>query len=213
MAPNPDTVDTGLLRARLQDTCLADDPTDVVMPPHSERWPTDFRDSLLAALKPAGVLVPIFERSSGLSLLFTERSRELKAHAGQISFPGGRMEDHDADIEQTALRETHEEVGIEPRQVSVAGYLDAMPTVTGYAITPVVGFIAEEVELRLDRTEVQGAFEVPLQFLLDKRNARQFERQYMGRQIPTIEYHYEGHRIWGATAHIIIELRKLILKQ
>ncbi|MDJ0699913.1 MAG: CoA pyrophosphatase [Woeseiaceae bacterium] len=213
MSPGADLIDIALLRERLRGTQLANDPTDVVLPPDSDRWPSDLRAQLLQRLKPAGVLMPVFEREHGLSLLFTERSAELKAHAGQISFPGGRMEEQDADIEATALRETYEEVGIHPRHISIAGYLDAMPTVTGYAITPVVGIVDHVAELKLDRTEVELAFEVPLEFLMDTRNARRFERQYMGRTIPTIEYHYEGHRIWGATAHILLEFRKVILKQ
>ncbi len=213
MSPGADVIDIALLRERLRGTQLADDPTDVVMPPYSDRWPRDLRDQLQRQLRPAGVLVPVFEREHGLSLLFTERSAALKAHAGQISFPGGGMEEQDADIEATALRETHEEVGIHPRHVAIAGYLDAMPTVTGYAITPIVGLVDPDAELELDRTEVELAFEVPLDFLMDARNAHRYERQYMGRTIPTIEYHYEGHRIWGATAHILVEFRKIILKQ
>ncbi len=206
-------VDASLLREKLEGTQLRDDPTDVVMPPHSDRWPADFQQALMRTLKPAGVLVPVYEHPDGLSVLLTERSAELKHHAGQISFPGGRMEEHDRDLEVTALRETFEEVGIAPEHVTVAGYLDAMPTVTGYAVTPIIGFVAAEAELRLDRTEVQHAFEVPLAFLLERRNARRFEREYMGRKIPTIEFHFEGHRIWGATAHIIVELRKKLLDQ
>ncbi len=213
MPPGTDAVDASLLRERLRDTILADDPSDVVMPPNSERWPAEFRQSVMMSLKPAGVRVPVFERHDGLSLLLTERSAELKHHAGQISFPGGRMEEHDATVETTALRETHEEVGIAPQHVTVAGYLRPMPPVTGYAVTPIVGFVAPDVELQLDRTEVERAFEVPLAFLMERRNARAFEREYRGRIIPTIEFHYEGLRIWGATAHIIVELRKIILNQ
>ena len=86
-----------------------------------------------------------------------------------------------------------------------------MPTVTGYAVTPVVGLVSADVTLNLDRTEVAYAFEVPLSFLLDERNQEACEREYQGRIIPTIEFNYEGERIWGATAHMLIELRKLIL--
>ena len=103
------------------------------MPPGSSRWPEPMREQLSGTLKPAGVLIPIFERASELSVLLTRRSAELKHHAGQVSFPGGRMEEHDADVEATALRESEEEVGIEAHQVSVLGYLHTMPTITGYA--------------------------------------------------------------------------------
>ncbi len=121
------------------------------------------------------------------------------------------MEDRDQDVVHAALRETHEEVGIPPQSVAVVGFLPPMPTVTGYAVTPVVGLVAEEVPLQLDPTEVEEAFEVPLEFLLDSRNERALERKYLGRRIPTVEFHYEGRRIWGATAHILIELRKIII--
>ncbi len=184
------------------------DPTDVVMPPGSDNWPDDIRASLTESLKPAGVLIPIIDRDGALTVLLTKRSAALKHHASQICFPGGRMEDHDADIEATALRETHEEVGFAPDGVSVIGYLNPMPTVTGYAVTPVIGVIADPDSLKVDRTEVELAFEVPLGFLLDKRNARPAEREFRGRKIPVVEIQYEEHRIWGATAHMLLEFEQ-----
>jgi 8-oxo-dGTP pyrophosphatase MutT (NUDIX family) len=168
-------------------------------------------ERITRSLCAAGVLIPVIERVAGLSVLLTQRSAELKHHAGQVSFPGGRMEEHDADVVQTALRETHEEVGIPPQAIDVVGYLPPMPTVTGYAVTPVVGLVSADVPLRIDRTEVEYAFEVPLAFLLDRRNERALERVYEGRRIPTVEFHYEGERIWGATAHILVELRRILL--
>lgn len=209
---NPEALTAALLQERLADTRAPEDPSDVVMPPGSERWPAFMRERVARSLSPAGVLIPVFERVAGLSVLLTQRSAELKHHAGQVSFPGGRMEEHDRDVVQTALREAHEEVGIPPEAVAVVGYLPPMPTVTGYAVTPVVGLVTDEVRLRIDRTEVEYAFEVPLAFLLDHRNARALEREYQGRRIPTVEFHYEGERIWGATAHMLIELSKILLK-
>ncbi len=182
------------------------------MPSGSERWPSFLRERIAETLRPAGVLIPVIERAAGLSVLLTQRSAELKHHAGQVSFPGGRMEDRDSDVVQTALRETHEEVGIPPEAIDVVGYLPPMPTVTGYAVTSVVGLVDEGVSLRIDRTEVEYAFEVPLAFLLDRRNALPLEREYRGRRIPTVEFHYGGERIWGATAHILIELRKILIE-
>jgi 8-oxo-dGTP pyrophosphatase MutT (NUDIX family) len=201
-----------LLRERLAGTNAPDDPTDVVMPAGTEHWPQFVRERILQSLQPSGVLIPVLERPGQLSVLLTQRSAELKHHAGQVSFPGGRMEDIDEDVVQAALRETHEEVGIPPDAITVIGYLDPMPTVTGYAVTPVVGMVSGDAPLRLDHTEVEYAFEVPLTFLLDERNGRASEREYQGRTIPTIEFHYESERIWGATAHMVIELRKLVLK-
>ena len=208
----PADITISLLRERLAGTSAPDDPTDVVMPAGSERWPRFIRERILQALQPAGVLIPVLERPGQLSILLTQRSAELKHHAGQVSFPGGRMEDADKDVVHTALRETHEEVGIPPEAITVIGYLDPMPTVTGYAVTPVVGVVSADTPLQLDRTEVEYAFEVPLPFLLDERNQRASEREYQGRTIPTTEFHYESERIWGATAHMLIELRKIVLK-
>ncbi len=196
------------LRDRLADTRLPADPTDVLLPATAERWPQDMLDALTASLKPAGVLIPVRQHGGDLSVLLTRRSAELKHHAGQISFPGGRMEPDDEDIAATALRETHEEVGIEPDAVSVIGHLEPMPTITGYAVTATVGLVAEGTSLVVDRSEVELAFDVPLDFLLDPANARQRERTWNGRSIPTVEFHYADHRIWGATANMLLELQK-----
>lgn len=182
------------------------------MPAGSERWRQFMREPILQPLQPAGVLIPVLQRAGELSVLLTQRSAELKHHAAQVSFPGGRMEDADKDVVHAALRETHEEVGIPPHAISIIGYLDPMPTVTGYAVTAVVGVVSGSTSLRLDRTEVEYAFEVPLAFLLDERNQRAAEREYRGRTIPTIEFHYENERIWGATAHMLVELRKHVIK-
>ena len=211
--PKPEQITTALLRERLADTRLPVDPLDVVMPPGSGRWPDDLRAALTESLKPAGVLIPIIDRDDSLSVLLTKRSAALKHHASQIAFPGGRMEAHDVDIQATALRETHEEVGFEPDSVTVIGYLEPMPTVTGYAVTPVIGIVASPESLKVDRTEVELAFEVPLEFLLDKRNARPGEREFRGHTIPIVEFRFEEHRIWGATAHMLLEFSKKYYKQ
>ena len=210
--PSLDQITTALLRERLAGTRLPSDPTDVRMPPGSEKWPADMRKALSRSLQPAGVLIPLIERESGLSVLLTRRAAELKHHAGQISFPGGRMEAHDHDIQATALRETHEEVGIAPDKVTVIGYLEPMPTVTGYAVTPIIGVIECPDSLNIDHNEVELAFEVPLAFLLNKRNARAGEREFRGRKVAIVEFLYEQHRIWGATAYMLVELREKVLK-
>jgi 8-oxo-dGTP pyrophosphatase MutT (NUDIX family) len=203
----------GHIRQLLAGTVLPSSPVDVVMPPGSSRWPEPMREQLSGSLKPAGVLVPIIERASELTVLLTRRSAELKHHAGQVSFPGGRMEEHDADVEVAALRETHEEVGIESRHISVVGYLRTMPTITGYAVTPVVGMVSAAAELNIDKTEVEYAFEVPLSFLLNSDNDVCAEWQAGDRKVPMVEFHWEGERIWGATAYMILSLRKKLLKQ
>lgn len=212
MGQQSEQITTALLRERLAGTRLPADPTDVTMPPGSENWPADMRKALSESLQPAGVLIPVIERRNSLTVLLTRRSAELKHHAGQISFPGGRMEAHDPDIQATALRETHEEVGIAPDKVAVIGYLEPMPTVTGYAVTPVIGVIESPDALTIDHREVELAFEVPLAFLLDKRNARAGEREFRGRKVAIIEFIYEQHRIWGATAYMLVELREKLIK-
>ena len=178
------------------------------MPPGSARWPGQMREQLSGTLRPAGVLVPIIERGADLSLLLTQRSADLKHHAGQVSFPGGSMEEHDANVEEAALRETEEEVGIARHQVSVLGYLQTMPTITGYAVTPIVGLVSPAVELIIDRSEVEYAFEVPLSFLLQSENAIRTNWDAGERKVPMVEFHWNGERIWGATAFMILSLRK-----
>lgn len=199
------------IRRRLAGTELPSSPADILMPPGSSRWPEPMREQLSGKLKPAGVLIPIIERHEGLTVLLTQRSAELKHHAGQVSFPGGRMEEHDEDVEAAALRETHEEVGIASHHVSVMGYLRTMPTITGYAVTPVVGLVSANAELRIDKTEVEYAFEVPLSFLLDTSNDVRTMWDAENRKVPMVEFHWEKERIWGATAFMILALRQTLI--
>jgi 8-oxo-dGTP pyrophosphatase MutT (NUDIX family) len=200
------------IRQRLAGTEPPSSPAEIIMPPGSSRWPEPMREQLTGTLTPAGVLVPILERGSELTVLLTKRSAELKHHAGQVSFPGGRMEDHDEDVEAAALRETFEEVGIASHHVSVIGYLGTMPTITGYAVSPVVGMVSASAELKIDKTEVEYAFEVPLAFLLNSDNDIRSEWAVEDRKVPMVEFHWDGERIWGATAFMILSLRKKLLK-
>lgn len=193
-----------------RDTRLPDDPTRVDLPGGSEHWPAFLTDRLASALKPAGVLIPVMNRNESLSVLLTRRSAELKHHAGQVSFPGGRMEQTDGDIAITALRETHEEVGIPPHAVRVIGYLRPTPTTTGYAVTPTVGLIDGQVPLNIDASEVETAFEVPLDYLLDRRNYTRAEREFQGQRFPVVEVNYGGERIWGATAFMLSRFIEII---
>ena len=206
----PARVTAGHIRDCMAGTQLPDDPLHVVMPPGSGKWPEDLRRKMCEDLKPAGVLIPIVEHPDSLSVLLTRRSADLKQHAGQVSFPGGRMELADTNITETALRETHEEVGIRPDQVDVAGFMPPMLTVTGYAVTAVVGLVAPGISLTLDRSEVELAFEVPLSFLLDENNQQSSAREIRGVTVPIVEFHYAKQRIWGATANILVEFRKLL---
>ena len=172
--------------------------------------PQAFIDHLRQRRSPAAVLLGLVERPEGLALLFTERADHLKDHPGQVSFPGGRIEKGDAGPVEAALREAEEEVGLDPRHVSVAGCLERLLTVTGFLITPVVGFVAPPFEPVLDRTEVAEVFEVPLEFLLEAGNVRRTYRERMGVRLITHEVEYDGHRIWGATASMLVGFLSLI---
>ena len=159
-----------------------------------------------AARKAASVLVPIVARPAALTVLFTRRTAHLREHSGQISFPGGRAEPQDAGPEATALRETHEEIGLPARQVELLGKLSDYHTRTGFRITPVVGLVAPPLELRLDAQEVDAAFEVPLAFLLDPANHQRQAREHQGRTVHFFAIPYGEHYIWGATAGMLVNL-------
>lgn len=200
----------GEIRRLLADTRMPQDPCNAALPPGAQYLPEAMRKRMSGPLIPAGVLVPIIERDSELTVLLTERSPHLKLHAGQVSFPGGRMEAGDPDITSTALRETKEEVGIGPHQVEIAGYLATTATVTGYAVTPVVGLVRPDFELVIDPVEVKCAFEVPLGFLLDPANQEESTREFAGVRLPMSSFSFQDQRIWGATAGMLILLRQLL---
>ena len=128
----------------------------------------------------AAVLVPIVAHASGLTVLFTQRTVHLKAHSGQVSFPGGRAEPGDASPEETALRESEEEIGIARGRVEVLARLPEYFTRTGFRVTPVVGLIEPPLVLAPDPGEVEAVFEVPLAFLLDPRNHQRHTREFQG---------------------------------
>jgi 8-oxo-dGTP pyrophosphatase MutT (NUDIX family) len=154
-------------------------------------------------LTPAAVLLPIVSRKAP-TVLFTERSPKLARHAGQVSFPGGRAGDGDVSLVETALRETREETGIDPSFVTVAGFLDAYETGTGFAILPVVGVLAEGFALVPEAAEVSEIFEVPLAFLLDPANHERNQTLWQGRMRTYYSIRYNGHHIWGATAGMLM---------
>lgn len=169
-------------------------------------------EGAVAMLKPAAVLVPILHRRHGHTVLLTKRAEHLRAHKGQISFPGGRRDEADTSYAGAALREAHEEVGLSPDAVRVIGYLDDHPTFTGYRITPVVGVIdAPDFAPVTDPGEVAAAFELPLAYVCgdDCFARKRFTRG--GLDIPFLEIEYEGHQIWGATAAILWNLREQFL--
>lgn len=161
-------------------------------------------DLIPSDLQPAAVLVPLILRSTGWQVLLTKRTGHLKHHPGQISFPGGRVEDHDASPAAAALRETLEEVGIEPAEVELLGSLDRFPTISGYRVTPLVGLVQPGFELNLDEQEVAEAFEIPLDFLLDSGNHQQRSAEFKGRMRQFYVIEYQDYLIWGATAAMLV---------
>jgi 8-oxo-dGTP pyrophosphatase MutT (NUDIX family) len=168
------------------------------------------RAALPTRRTPAAVLVPLVERAEGLTVLLTQRADTLKDHAGQISFPGGRVDPDDADAWAAALREAHEEIGLVKELVEFAGYLPDHVVVTGFRVTPCVGFVRPEYQLRIAAAEVHDAFEVPLDFILDSANHKARQRQVGGTSVEVHDIQYEGRNIWGATAGMLMTFRHLL---
>jgi 8-oxo-dGTP pyrophosphatase MutT (NUDIX family) len=166
------------------------------------------RAALPSSRIPAAVLVPLVEREAGLTVLLTQRAATLKDHAGQISFPGGRIEPDDADAWHAALREAHEEIGLAENFVEFAGYLPDHWVGTGYRVTPVVGFVNPAYELRIATAEVHDVFEVPLNYILDEANHRARERNLGGVVLQAYDIPYGDRNIWGATAGMLLTLRR-----
>jgi 8-oxo-dGTP pyrophosphatase MutT (NUDIX family) len=169
------------------------------------------RAALPARRVPAAVLVPLVERASGLTVLLTQRAETLKDHAGQISFPGGRIEPDDPDAWAAALREAYEEIGLLPELVEFAGYLPDHYVITGFRVTPAVGFVNPEYELRIAAAEVHDVFEVPLDFILDAANHKSRRRRLAGLDIDVHDIPYGNRNIWGATAGMLMTLRRMLL--
>jgi 8-oxo-dGTP pyrophosphatase MutT (NUDIX family) len=158
----------------------------------------------------AAVLIPLVLKEDGLWVLLTQRTNHLRDHAGQISFPGGRMDSEDRSPNDTALRESEEEIGLDPKRVEIIGHLPQYLTVSGYSVTPVVGLVEAQAEYVLDEFEVADVFEVPLSFLLDPANhqVRVWQSEQGGRRFYSMPY--ENHFIWGATAGMLRNLYHLL---
>lgn len=158
----------------------------------------------------AAVLVPVVNRPGGATLLLTQRTNHLADHAGQVSFPGGRAEPVDGTRVDTALREAFEEIGLAPYHVDVLGLLPEYWTITGYRVTPVVGWIEPPFSLTLDSFEVAEAFEVPLAFLMDPSSHERRSYDYKGQRRSYFAMPYDGRLIWGATAAMIVNLQRIL---
>lgn len=158
----------------------------------------------------AAILIALVERDNGLHVIFTERALHLRHHPGQVSFPGGKHEKYDESLQQTAIRETEEEIGIKRHFIDVIGQLPSLRTNSGFEVFPIVAFIDKRFSLLIDANEVKTVFEVPLRFLLDDKN---FHLQHL---IANKKRHftycigYQSHLIWGATAQILKNLQQII---
>jgi 8-oxo-dGTP pyrophosphatase MutT (NUDIX family) len=161
-----------------------------------------------AALTAAAVLVPIVRREPELTVIFTQRTTHLRAHSGQVSFPGGRAEPHDPTPEFTALREAQEEIGLPTERVEVLARMPDYLTRTGFRVTPVVGLLEPPFDLVPDPREVEEVFEVPLAFLLDPRNYQRRTRELQGRTVGYYVVEYGVRTIWGATAGMLVNLSR-----
>ncbi|MFI4986281.1 MAG: CoA pyrophosphatase [Alphaproteobacteria bacterium] len=162
-------------------------------------------------LRPAAVLIPLVDRGEGMTVLLTERTAHLTDHAGQVSFPGGRIEPEDVSAEAAALREAFEEVGLLPSVVEPVGRLDDYETRTGFLVHPIVAIVTPPFAVKPDPAEVADIFEVPLAFILDRRNHRRESRLYKGRERQFYVLPYEGRYIWGATASMLVNLTEVLV--
>ncbi len=163
-----------------------------------------------APLRAAAVLVPVVDRSSGPTVLLTQRTDHLPDHPGQISFPGGRIEDADADAIAAALRETREEIGLATDRIDIVGRLDDYAVRTGYLVSPFVGIVRPPFSLEPDPIEVADVFEVPLSFVLNAANHQRRTRTFQGAERHFYVLPYEDRYIWGATAGMLVNLYEVL---
>jgi 8-oxo-dGTP pyrophosphatase MutT (NUDIX family) len=166
------------------------------------------RATLPTRRTPAAVLIPLVERDTGITVLLTQRATTLKDHAGQISFPGGRIEPEDADAWHAALRETFEEIGLTSDLIEFAGYLPDHIVISGFRVTPVVGFVKPQYQLKIASEEVHDVFEVPLNYILDDANHKLRQRQIGELTVDIDDIPYGERNIWGATAGMLMTLRR-----
>jgi len=162
-------------------------------------------------LTPAAVLIPLVARDDGVTMLLTQRTNHLAHHPGQVSFPGGHVDPGDGSPEETALRETEEEVGIDRRHIEIIGRLADYRTRTGFAIAPVVGVVTPPFDVSPDPHEVAEVFEVPLTFLMDSDNHERHSREYKGATRQFYAMPYNGFNIWGASAGMLVDLRNVVM--
>ncbi|MGV1015826.1 MAG: NUDIX hydrolase [Fluviibacter phosphoraccumulans] len=176
-----------------------------------EPVPPEIRERLLTGRRPAAVLIPILQPATNapLRLLLTQRTAHLRDHAGQISFPGGGLNPGEGAM-AGALREAHEEIGLDPSKVDLFGQMPQYHTGTGFSVSPMIGFVETPCDLVPDPGEVADIFDVPLDFILDPRNMRQETRFYRGAWRSFLAVPWSGRYIWGATAGMLAQLSRIV---
>jgi 8-oxo-dGTP pyrophosphatase MutT (NUDIX family) len=199
-----------LIEERLKDSRPPTDPHSAVPAGFSVEIEAAVRQYFPASPAAAAVLVPLVDREDGLTVLLTQRATHLKNHAGQISFPGGRIESSDAGPLAAALRETEEEIGLPRDHITFAGYLEPQLVLSGFWVTPVVGFVQPGFALTLDSREVDETFEVPLLHILDAANHQARERLLGTTKVRVYDIPYGERHIWGATAGMLMSLYRLL---
>jgi len=177
---------------------------------HQQNLRTFDNGLILSDKVPCAICVLFSQNGSETNLILTQRARHLRQHAGQISFPGGRVEENDPDIFATALRETEEEIGLTASSIEIIGDLNPLLTPTGYKVTPVLGIIQQPYTLIINKAEVDDVLTMPLVFLKEKLcdflTKSVAQSQLSKSAIPPLELHFEGYRIFGLTAHILCEI-------
>jgi 8-oxo-dGTP pyrophosphatase MutT (NUDIX family) len=153
----------------------------------------------------AAVLVPILDKPEP-EVILTVRAEHLLQHPGQVSFPGGRVDETDRSAISTALREAEEEIGLDFSQVSPLGFLDRLDTISDYRVLPVVGLVKPTFEWRPDKREVSEVFTVPLNVAVDQSRFTHMEVEYLGKLVTISSLNWQGHKIWGVTAAILLNL-------
>ena len=175
-------------------------------PPSGMGWNfNDWNDVLEAdKLREAAVLIGLIPRESGWQVLLTRRTEHMSSHAGQVAFPGGRVDQNDQGHIAAALRETAEEVGIASSQIRPIGFLERFATISNFIVTPVVAILSVDISPTPQQSEVAAIFEAPLDLFLDPLQRRTESREYLGRVRSTTVFQFGEHRIWGATASMMV---------
>lgn len=197
---------------RLQGTAPSADVSDWRLAGMTREHSAQYRAFFPDHPAPAAVLVPLVDHGDGLTVLLTQRASHLKNHAGQISFPGGRIEPEDGSALNAALRETREEIGLTADYISVVGYLPDHLIISGYRVTPVVAIVRPGFELRLDPTEVDDTFEVPLGFVFDPVNHQSRLRRLGEEDIEVFDIPFGERHIWGATAGMLMSFYRTVVQ-